>query len=155
MPYIPEFFIFIEKSKMARRDTIHEAVRKAVENDGWKITHDPLYIEIDDGEYVLEIDLGAERVIAAEKGNEKIAIEIKSFAAPSILNGFHGALGQYLDYRDALEESSIDRALFLAVTEEIYAKMEDIGFIKRRIEKYGMKVVVIDIETSKVVAWKP
>lgn len=35
-----------------------------------------IFIEIDEGEHILEIDLGAERVLAAERGDEQIAIEI-------------------------------------------------------------------------------
>jgi hypothetical protein len=138
---------------MARRDFIHQAVRQALENDGWTITHDPLVIEIDEGERSFEIDLGAERIIAANRGNEQIAVEIKSFANPSILSGFHEALGQYLDYRDALAEGNVNRDLYLAVAYEIYKSMEEIPFIKRRILQYDLKIVVIDVEEQKVKQW--
>lgn len=43
-----------------------------------------------------QIDLGAEKIIAAEKGNEKIAIKIKSFLNPSAITDFYFALGQFL-----------------------------------------------------------
>ncbi len=55
------------------RDLYHENVRKALENEGWLITHDPYPIKI--GAIRMFLDLGAERVIAAEKENEQIAIE--------------------------------------------------------------------------------
>ena len=51
--------------------------------EGWNITHDPYQIDI--GFTDLYIDLGAERLIAAEKDSEKIAIEIKSFLAASTI----------------------------------------------------------------------
>jgi len=55
---------------MAAKDIIHEPVRKALENDGWTITADPLTLKYED-KYVLT-DLGAERVlIGAERGLEK------------------------------------------------------------------------------------
>ncbi len=64
------------------RDIIHDQVRASLENDNWKITHDPysLYLE----KRTLSIDLGGERIIGAEKGAEKIAVEIKSFLKESL-----------------------------------------------------------------------
>jgi hypothetical protein len=78
---------------MASRDFYHDAARIALEKDGWLITDDPLDLTI--GEVALFADLGAERVIAAERGNEKIAVEIKSFLDQSPVSEFHKALGQY------------------------------------------------------------
>ena len=59
------------------RDKYHNVVRRALEKDGWTITHDPLRYKI--GSRKIEVDLGAEQLIGAEKGTEKIAVEIKSF----------------------------------------------------------------------------
>ena len=59
------------------KDLIHDVVKKALIADGWTITHDPYYLKANP--HTLKIDLGAERLIAAEKGTEKIAVEIKSF----------------------------------------------------------------------------
>jgi hypothetical protein len=64
---------------MAARDLFHQAVRAALEKEGWTITHDPLAIPY--GATTLYIDLGAERLLAAERGNERIAVEIKSYLA--------------------------------------------------------------------------
>ena len=66
---------------MSARDLFHQAVRTALEKEQWLITDDPLEVELEDT--TLKIDLGAERLIAAEKGEEKIAVEIKSFASNS------------------------------------------------------------------------
>ena len=67
----------------------------ALIKDGWIITNDPLYIRISEAVKV-QIDLAAESAIAAVRGSEKIAVEIKSFIAGSDINEFHTALGQYL-----------------------------------------------------------
>jgi hypothetical protein len=67
---------------MTAKDLYHDAVCNALQHDGWIITHDPLVIEIDEIRY--EIDLGAETLVAAEKAGRKIAIEVKSFLAPSL-----------------------------------------------------------------------
>ena len=65
---------------MPAKDLFHDAVREALEKEGWTITDDPLYFTV--GEVDFYIDLGAEQLIAAERGTEKIAVEIKSFSAP-------------------------------------------------------------------------
>jgi hypothetical protein len=51
---------------MSRKDQFHEAVRHAVERDGWLITHDPFTIQISEA-VKLKIDLGAENTIAAQR----------------------------------------------------------------------------------------
>jgi XisH protein len=47
----------------------------------------------------MQIDLGAEKLIAAEKDNQKIAVEIKSFLRTSKITDFYNALGQFLPYK--------------------------------------------------------
>lgn len=56
------------------KDKYHFLVKRLLENDGWLITHDPFKIML--GKRRGYIDLGAEKlIIAAEKSNEKIAVE--------------------------------------------------------------------------------
>lgn len=90
---------------MAARDKFHGAVRTALEKDGWTITHDPLQIKL--GKIEMQIDLGAEQMLAATRGNQKIAVEIKSFLSASFITDFYGALGQFLSYKIALSKSLI------------------------------------------------
>ena len=59
---------------MSARDVFHDAVKIALQKEGWHITHDPLSLEFGLG--LLYVDLSAERIIAAERSNEKIAVEI-------------------------------------------------------------------------------
>ncbi len=62
------------------RDKFHQEVRQALIKDGWTITDDPLYIKV--GKIPIHIDIGAEKLIGAEKEGEKIAVEIKTFGEP-------------------------------------------------------------------------
>jgi hypothetical protein len=103
---------------MSAKDIFHDAVRNGLEKEGWVITDDPLRIRA--GRVDMQIDLGAKRIIAAEKGEQKIAVEIKSFISPSNISEFHTALGQFLNYRVALEEQQPDRVLYLAVPQGAY-----------------------------------
>ena len=62
-----------------------------MQKDGWKITHDPLSIQV--GTVEMYVDLGAEKLIAAEREGEKIAVEIKSFLErSSAISAFHTAV---------------------------------------------------------------
>jgi len=61
----------------------------------YNIKANPLPIRV--GGVEMYIDLGA------EKADQKIAIEIKSFSSPSSIYDFHLAVGQFMNYRLALE----------------------------------------------------
>lgn len=82
---------------MSRKDKFHQVVKRSLEKEGWLITHDPFTIQITET-VRLKIDLGAETTIAAQRDQEKIAVEIKSFITDSEISEFHTALGQYLNY---------------------------------------------------------
>ena len=75
---------------MAAKDKFHAVVRIALEKEKWKITDDPLRLDV--GGTKFEIDLGAEQLLAAQRGQEKIAVEIKTFLSGSPLTDYHSAL---------------------------------------------------------------
>ncbi len=59
----------------------------------------------------MSIDLAAEKLIAAERENEKIAVEVKSFLEKSsAISEFHTALGQFINYRGALRRREPERS---------------------------------------------
>ena len=60
---------------MSAKAIFLETVKLALIKDGWTITSDLLTIRSD--RIKLEIDLGAEKVFAAEKDGKKIAVEVK------------------------------------------------------------------------------
>lgn len=125
---------------MPAKDIFHDAVKKGLEKEGWVITHDPLRIRA--GRVDMQIDLGAEKVIAAERGEEKIAVEIKSFVSPSNISEFHTALGQFLNYRVALEEQQSDRFLYLAVPQGAYKIFFNLPFVETIIERFQLSLLV-------------
>jgi hypothetical protein len=135
------------------KDLFHEAVRTALENDGWTITHDPYIVLSDVLEVRYEIDLGAEKTIAAYRGTEKIAVEVKSFVRSSAIYEFHGALGQYLNYLIGLEEVEPDRILYLAVPYTVYREYLTLEALQRSIERYGVKIIVYNAIEKKIVKW--
>ena len=56
------------------------------------ITDDPLRLET--GGTKVEIDLGAEQLLAASRGKEKIAVEVKSFLSDSPLTDYQKEFAQ-------------------------------------------------------------
>ena len=60
---------------------------------------------------------GAERLIAAEKGTQKIAVEIKTFSSLSEMEDLEKAVGQYVVYHDVMSKVEPERELYLAVSE--------------------------------------
>ena len=101
------------------RDIFHNIVKEALIKDGWTITHDPLTL-LTRKEGGVQTDLGAEKIIIADKGLTKIAVEVKSFLNPSPINDFHEAFGQYMIYLDVLEMTAIERIMYLAMPFEVY-----------------------------------
>jgi hypothetical protein len=99
---------------MPAKDFYHDTVCTALIKDGWTITDDPLILKI--GGRSVFVDLGAEKLIAAERGSDKIAIEIKSFLSPSPINDLENAWGQFFLYARALQKIEPDRRLYLAVS---------------------------------------
>lgn len=137
---------------MAAKDTFHEAVKSALMKDGWTITHDPLHINF--AEVDIYIDLGAERLIAAQKEEEKIAVEIKTFLNPSAISDFHTALGQFLNYRFALKADDPERTLYLAVPRETYDTFFMRRFVQLIIQEYQMKLIAYDSVDEVIVLWQ-
>jgi hypothetical protein len=66
---------------MAAKDIYHEPFVRALQKDGWLVMHDPLSVPIEDT--TLQVDIGAERLVTAERAGERIAAEIKSFVGLS------------------------------------------------------------------------
>src|SRR6266849_10997165 len=103
---------------MPERDVYHQVVIRALQKDGWEITHDPLTLRLGDAR--LYVDLGAEKLIEATKQGRYIAVEIKSFTGASFFAELHTALGQFLSYHTALALLASDRVLYLAVPLDTY-----------------------------------
>ncbi|MDF5734036.1 MAG: XisH family protein [Rhizonema sp. PD38] len=133
------------------KDRFHNIVRNALEKDDWKITADPYEINVDDVDF--EIDLAAEQLLGAERDGQKIAVEIKSFISPSNVSEFHTALGQFLNYRDALDKIEPARLLYLAVRVPIYESFFQRKFITSAVAKYQLRLIVYDVQEEVIRQW--
>lgn len=137
---------------MPRKDLYHECVRTALENEGWAITHDPYTIKM--GSRKGYIDLGAEKLlIGAEKENEKIAVEVKTFSGYSDLDQFEDALGQFLVYLFALSKTENDRVLFLAIPIAFYSRFFKDTFFVELCTEYQVRMIIFDENTTDIIQW--
>jgi XisH protein len=123
-----------------------------LEKDGWTITDDPLHVKY--GKVDLYVDLGAEKLLAAEKDGSKIAVEIKGFESSSPTSEFHAALGQFLGYHEALEAAEPERVLYLAIPEDTFESYFELEFPRRMVAKFGVKLVIYRPEEEVIVTWK-
>ena len=133
------------------KDRFHDVVKTALEKEDWQITADPYQINVDDVDF--EIDLAAEQLLAAQRESQKIAVEIKSFISTSNVSDFHTALGQFLNYRDALETIEPDRLLYLAVRVPIYETFFQRRFIRAAVERYQIRLIIYDVQQEVIVQW--
>ena len=133
------------------RDLYHDSVRHALEKEGWKVTNDPLKIPVEDTNFL--IDLGAERLIAAEMGKERIAVEIKVFGGVSLVTDFHLALGQVLNYSLILREVDPTRKLWLAVPTDTYQTFFHGRYPTRALLHIEVGMIVFDPISEVIVQW--
>ena len=137
---------------MPADDAIKPAVIVALRKDGWTITHDPYPIRYE-GDRLL-VDLAASRaIVGAERGEERIAVEIKSFLSPSLLNEFHSLFGQFLVYAMLMREVDPDRRLVVAVSEEAYQSLLAKPSIALVLRQQPVPFIVVNLTSEEVVSW--
>jgi hypothetical protein len=133
------------------KDIFHDLVRRGLEDEGWIITDDPYRVKFTKSRF--EVDLAAEKIIAAQKDNEKIAVEIKSFLNPSAVTDFYNALGQFLSYRLVLKQIEPERILYLAIPYDTYKDFFNSDFVKLSIQEYALKLIIYDSVKGGLTQW--
>jgi hypothetical protein len=130
----------------------HDIVIHALRADGWTITHDPLTLSY--GGRDLYVDLGAERqTVAAERGGQRIAVEIQSFLNRSPVRDLEEAVGQYGIYRAVLGETEPDRWLFLAVPHRVFESLLSERFGQVIVARLQLRLLVYDEKQERIVQW--
>ena len=137
---------------MPRKDKIHDAVRNALIKGGWTVTDDPYFLKYGDED--LFIDLAAERLLAAERAGQKIAVEIKSFIGRSPINDLENALGQYALYLSVLEVVEPERKLYLAVGKAAYDELNHVKAFGLIVKRFQIALIVVEAITEEIVEWK-
>ena len=138
---------------MPAKDIYHDCVKNALIKDGWTITHDPLSLKW--GKKDMYVDLGAEQLLAAERSERKIAVEIKSFTGLSEMTDLEKAIGQYIVYHDVLAQVEPERKLYLAVSEEVATGLFEEPIGELLLKNNRVRLVVFEPKTEAIVKWIP
>ena len=133
------------------KDAYHETVKRALEKDGWLITHDPFVLKYKD--LTVYADLGAEKIFIQNEKESKIVVEIKVFSGKSKTTEFEKAKGQYDIYLFAMRKNEIDRILFLAVSTEIYEGIFLRPSIQEIVAEEKINLLIFDAPNEEIVKW--
>lgn len=138
---------------MPAKDIYHELVHRLLIADGWRITHDPYRIVV--GRKNLFVDLGAEKIIAADRDDKHIAVEVKSFEGHSEVHDLEVALGQYLLYLPFLRAQEPDRHLYLAIPGEVFRNVFEEPIGQGLLAEYNLQLLVFDPLKEVILQWIP
>jgi hypothetical protein len=133
------------------KDFYHETVKRALEKDGWIITHDPFVLKYKD--LTVLADLGAEKIFIENEIERKIVVEIKVFGGRSQTTDFEKAKGQYDLYLFAMRKNKINRILFLAVSNEIYEKTFLRPSISEMVAEEKINLLIFNSEKEEIIRW--
>ncbi len=138
---------------MPKKDIYHDIVKEALIKDGWNVTHDPLTL-LSKKEGGLQTDLGAEKIIVAEKGLKKIGVEVKSFTTPSAIHEFIKATGQYRAYIVALRMKQNERVMYLAIPTFAWKSLENKEIVQGLIIDLNIHLILFDPIDKIITSWK-
>jgi len=138
---------------MPAKDIYHDLVHRVLVADGWRITHDPYRITV--GRKNLFVDLGAEKVIAADRDGKRIAVEVKSFEGPSEVHDLEVALGQYLLYLPFLRAQEPDRHLYMAIPGDVFQNVFEEPIGQGLLTEYDLRLLVFDSIKEVILQWIP
>ncbi len=106
------------------------------------------------GVKILYADLGAERLLAAEKSFRRV-VEVKSFIGQSDIHDLQEALGKYIMYFQILQEQQSDRHLYLAVRDKTYYGILSTDIGQLMIARASMRLIVDTDEEVILQYWIP
>ena len=136
---------------MPAKDYYHDQAKNALANDDWKITHDQLRLRWRATDTY--VDLGAEKLLGAERNNQKIAVEIKSFIGRSMVSELEDAIGQYTLYEELLQRLEPDRVLYLAVPLDAYLNVFVDAIGEVFLESKRVRLLVFDPDQEVILQW--
>ena len=137
---------------MPAKDRYHDACKNGLVNDGWTITHDPYVLRWGAKDLFV---LGVEELVAAEKQDRKIAVEIKSFVGNSDVDDLEKAIGQYVLYQEVLKLREPERQVFLAIRESVYYELfaDSPSLGKLLLDSRMLRLIVFESSQEVITQW--
>src|SRR5206468_9825470 len=115
---------------------------RIVRYDGVRMTHETYRVGV--CRKNLFVDLGVEKIIAADRDGKRIAVEVKSFEGQSEVHDLEEALGQYLLYLVFLRAQEPDRQLYLAIPGEVWQNLFEEPIGQGLLAEYKLRLLVFD-----------
>jgi hypothetical protein len=134
------------------KDIFHDLVKHALILEGWTITHDPYPLHKRNQGGLLT-DIGAEKIITAQKLHSKIAVEVKSFVHVSILHDFLLAVGQFFVYKKIINKNEPERLLFVALPDFVYFRIIKFEWAQEVVADLQMKFILYSTDQKIITKW--
>ncbi len=100
------------------------------------------------------VDLGAMKaILAAEKDNRQIAVEVQSFLGESFVRSLQEAVGQYVVYREVMTQREPDRVLYMAVSDETYETILSDRLGQFIVARLRLRLLVFDPVQQRIIQW--
>jgi hypothetical protein len=96
---------------------------------------------------------GAERLIAAKRGTEQIAVEVKSFTRASDIKDLEDALGQFVLYDRLLARYDPERRLYLAVSEAVYESVFEDEAGEILLQEGVLRLITFNADQEEITQW--
>lgn len=136
---------------MPAKDVFHDTVKNALIKDGWMIVDENYALEYE-GDRVYA-DLAAEKILAIQKQERKIIVEVKSFLGRSFISDLEDAIGQYIVYRDIIHETASPHQLYLAVSKGVYQGGFQKKLAQMLIKRNQVNLLIFDANAEVVDQW--
>ena len=91
--------------------------------------------------------------MAAEKRGHRIIVEVKSFLGRSFIQDLEKAVGQYLIYRDILEEIGLNFTIYMGVTGGVWRSNFQRKLAQMIIKRHRLKLLIVDSQKEEVEQW--
>ena len=128
-------------------------MKNALVKDGWTISHDPFHLRW--GKKDMYVDLGARQLLAAEREERRIAVEIKSFVGASEMEDLKNAVGQFVLYRSVMRKTDPERILYLAVRDITFNSLFEEPVGQLLIADENLNLIVFEAQNQVIVQWIP
>lgn len=135
---------------MPRLDQYHNAVKRALVKDGWRITSEQFFIKLP--ERRLWIDLLVESV----NDDLRALVEVKSYSnVKSPVENLAAAVGKCMIYRAALARINQPLPLYLAIPLVAFQGIFSETIAKTVLDQAQIGLIVYDPDAERIVRWIP
>lgn len=139
---------------MPASDQCHEQVIRALKSAGWVIVRENFPLAGFQPQRHFQVDLQVS-FADAENPVRALLIEVKCFQEERRdTTELYTAIGQYMVYRDRIEQLRLEFDLYLVVPESVFNRLFNAGLMQM-IKRNRIKIVVIDVQSEVVVKWLP